>query len=145
MLQIVKTIMTKLQLGDEGKLGYFFDKQIKEANKAIRDLKRNKETLENSYKDKFEDLNDKLEDATVALDEAYTDVDPENLKTNADAANFQDEYWSNINSHQDNVVRIEKSIEKTKENLKADIERIDEQIAKYNERIVRIGKVVDGK
>lgn len=139
-LAIVKRIMAKLKLGDAGKLASFFEKQVKGATKSIRDLGRNKTTVENSLEDRLQDLNDKLEDATEAVVDAYDAVTADDVKTNQSRADFTSVYWGNITRAEALVTSIEESIEYAKESTKDQLEDISEQIAKYQTRIDRMSK-----
>jgi chaperonin cofactor prefoldin len=134
-LAIVKKIMELLQLGEAGKIGAFFSKQIKDSEKAIRDLKRNKTTLENAYNDDVEDLTDQLQDAKEAVNDAYMAVTAEDVKTNAAMNSFADTYWYNVTQAEGKVDRIEKRMEETTDSHKEAIKDLNKQIAKYQARI----------
>jgi phage shock protein A len=134
-LSITKRIVAKFKLGDEGKLNNFFMKQIKECSKAIRDLKRNKVTVENSYNDSIDDLKERLEDAKEALKLSYEDVNPENVSTNAAALEFSKTYWNKVSLAKDTVKMIEEEIKDLKEDFEQKIKNLDEQIDLYQERI----------
>ena len=92
-LPIVKRVMILLELGDAGKIGSFYNKQKIKAEKAIRDLGRNKVTLENSHKDLLEDFNDQKEDLDEKLAEAYISVSPEDVKNHGAMLLFETTYW----------------------------------------------------
>ena len=140
-LAIVKRIMAKLQLGDAGKLGSFFAKQVKNAEKAIRDLERNKVTLKNQYGDDVQDLKDQIEDATEALQDAYDAVVPEDVKNNAAMAAFEQVYWSNVKSAKRKIDALNVSLDDLKERNKEATKSIDEEVDRYKERI----EVLKGK
>ena len=134
-LAIVKRIMAKLKLGDAGKLGNFFVKQVKNSEKAIRDLNRNKVTLKNQYNDDVEDFKDRIEDATEALTEAYDNVTPDNVINNAVMLEFEGKYWSNINRAKAKLADLEEKLTDLKEEYEEAVEAIDEEIALHEERI----------
>ena len=137
---IVKRIMAKLQLGDAGKLGSFFAKQVKNAEKAIRDLERNKVTLKNQYNDDVQDVKDQIEDATEALNDAYENVSPEDVKNNAAMLKFEETYWNNVNYAKRKVESLEDRLKELKEDHKEEIKDIDGEIALHKERIEEVKK-----
>lgn len=137
-LGIVEKIMRKLQLGDEGKIGSFFDKQVKKAEKAIRDFKRNQETLKNRYEDDVVDLKDQLQDANEALADAYEAVTPDDVHNNAAMSAFEDVYWSNVKAAKQKVERLTNQIEAKEKSHKEDMEKIDKEIAAWKERITAL-------
>ena len=139
-LAIVKKIMELLKLGEAGKIGNFFSKQVKNSEKAIRDLKRNKTTLKNSYEDNVEDLNDQLVDAKEAVSDAYMNVSVDNVKTNAAMANFEIEYWAGVRAAEALVDELENKLEVAKEEYEEEVKDLDEQIAAYQTRIDRLTK-----
>lgn len=134
-LSIVEKIMRKLQLGDEGKIGSFFEKQVDKSRKAIRDLNRNKETLKNRYEDDVTDLKDKLQDAQEALNDAYENVTPEDVKSNAAMLEFESTYWAGVKSAKREVERLEKALENREKTHKEEIEAVDKEVAAHQERM----------
>jgi len=139
-LGIVEKIMRKLQLGDEGKIGSFFDKQVKKSEKAIRDLKRNQETLKNRYEDDVVDLKDKLQDAQEALKDAYENVTPEDVHNNAAMLEFESTYWRGVGIAKHEVERLEKSLEAKKENYTDEMKVIEKEIEAHQDRIDALKK-----
>ena len=140
-MKIVKAIMIKLQLGDAGKLGSFFAKQVKNAEKNIRDLERNKVTLKNEYNDDVQDVKDQIEDATEALNDAYEAVSPDDVKNNAAMLAFEDVYWRNVNFAKRKVEGLNEQLKSLKEENKVELVDIEEEIALHKERI----EVLKGK
>ena len=138
---IVKAIMVKLQLGDAGKLGSFFAKQVKNAEKSIRDLDRNKTTLKNQYNDDVQDVKDQIEDANEALVDAYENVSPDDVKNNAAMLKFEDTYWGNVQYAKNKVEGLEARLKELKEDHKDEIKDIDDEIVLHKERI----EVLKGK
>lgn len=134
-LAIVKRIMTKLQLGDAGKLGAFFSKQVKNSQKEIRDLERNKVTLKNEYNDSLEDLKDQIEDATEALVDAYDNVTPDDVKNNKAMAEFEEIYWAGVKSAQRKLENLKEQMKREKEEYKDEVKEIDEEITLHKARI----------
>lgn len=134
-LGIVKKVMAFLKLDEAGKIGNFFEKQIKIAEKAIRDLKRNKVTLENMHKDLIEDFDGRIEDAKINLQEAYRNVTLEDVANNAAIADFQDTYWGRISAAKEVIEDLESDLEAATERYEMNIEEIDEEIELYEERI----------
>lgn len=134
-LGIVKKVMAFLQLDEAGKIGSFFEKQVKIAEKAIRDLNRNKVTLENAHKDRLEDFQGKMEDAKENLDQAYRNVTLADISNNAAIARFEETYWERIADAKAAIEDLEEEIESATEYYEREIEEIDEQIEAYQDRI----------
>lgn len=139
-LAIVKKVLAFLNIGEDAKIGNFFVKEVKKADKAIRDLKRNLTTYENKYNDSVDDINEKLEDALEAVEEAKIAITLEDVKTN-DAANaFSETYWKNVTYKQDDVKYLEERLKALKEDYKERVSEIEAKIAKYQARIDMIKK-----
>lgn len=134
-LPLVKKVLAFLKIGEDGKIANFFGKEVSKFEKAIRDINRNKTTIENSYKDAVDDLNDKLADAEESVKEALLAITSEDVKTNDAANNFSSIYWSNIDRKLAEVARIKKSMETLKERFDKEIEYENSQISKYQGRI----------
>jgi phage host-nuclease inhibitor protein Gam len=134
-LAIVKKVLAFLNIGEDAKIGNFFAKEVKKAEKAIRDLKRNITTLENAYNDKVDDVNEKLTDAKEAVQDAKIAVTLEDVKTNEAANNFSEVYWNRIKVKTYVVKELEKSLETLKENHEKAVATEQEQIDKYQARI----------
>ena len=134
-LAIVKRIVNKLKLGEAGKIGNFFGKQVKNAEKAIRDHSRNKVTLENKYNDDVQDINDKIEDAEEALKDAYDNVTPEDVATNAAINAFEIEYWRGVKNAKNKLDDLKEQLKYLEESYNDKIKDINNQIALQQERI----------
>ena len=134
-LAIVKKVMAILELGDAGKIGSFFNKQKSKADKAIRDLRRNKLTLKNIHKDDIEDLNDSLEDLNESLADAYLNVTPKDVKNHEAMSLFEVSYWDKISKLKASIETVKGGIEECKEAYVKSIEDVDSQIAKYKENL----------
>lgn len=145
---LVAKIMTVLGLGDEGKIGKFVAKEIKKANTAIKSLKHNLTAELSQYDIEKGKLKDRLEDANEAVEDAYANITPENVSTNAAMEEFAEVYWKG-------VVDAERSVESLTNQLKSledafekggwagDVQfegtaDLNSQIAKYETRIDRI-------
>ena len=108
---IVGRIMAHLGLGDEGKIGKFFIKEIKKCNNAVKQLKHNQTGELSQFKIEEEKLNDKLEDAVEAVKDAYENVKPEDVATNAKMDAFSVVYWEGVKEANRNVKKIKDSLE----------------------------------
>lgn len=139
-LPIVKKVLAFLNIGEDAKIGNFFAKEVKKAEKFIRDLKRNLTTYENAYNDSVDDVNEKLVDAREAVEEAKIAITVDDVKTN-DAANaFSEVYWRNVSSKVATVERLEEELEELEESYKENVKRVQKQIDKYQDRIDMIKK-----
>lgn len=135
---LVARIMKFLKLDEAGKLQGFFDKQIKVLkreietyNQAIKNSKYNSERTMDS-------LREKLEDATQEVEDAYADVKPESIETNAKQDEFARVYWNKVS-------RAEQKVENIKEQIKSEGEYLDKTIKVYEDQIAerqhRIDKI----
>lgn len=139
-LAIVKKVLTLLNIGEDAKIGNFFAKEVKKAEKAIRDLKRNLTTLENSYNDDVDDITEKLVDADEAVEDAKVAVTLEDVKNNDAANSFAYNYWYNVDGKLAEVARLVKSLKEKEEAYRKSVEAQQDQIDKYQARIDMIKK-----
>lgn len=135
---LVRAISAFLKLGEDGKLDSFFTRVVKTLGKEVAAHKKNLENLKFNHDQKIDELNDSLEDANTALSEAYMKVDMEQLGSNASQQSFQDVYLENIDTHELAVKKIEKEIEREKEDYSNKVKSIQEQIESLNKRIAKI-------
>lgn len=132
---LAQKVLNLLNIGEDAKINNFFSKEVKKAEKAIRDLKRNLTTLENQYNDSIDDVNEKLVDAKEAVEDAKIAVTLADVKTNDAADSFASVYWRNVDTKLAEVKRLEKKLETLAETFKKDSEDVQEQIEKYQARI----------
>lgn len=132
---LAQKVLNLLNIGEDAKINNFFAKEVKKAEKAIRDLKRNLTTLENQYNDDVDDVNEKLVDAREAVDDAKIAVTLNDVKTNDAADSFATTYWRNVDAKLAEVKKLEKKLETLKETFNKATEEIQEQIDKYQDRI----------
>ena len=132
---LAQKVLDLLNIGEDAKINNFFSKEVKKAEKAIRDLRRNLTTLENQYNDSIDDVNEKLVDAKEAVEDAKIAITLNDVKTNDAADSFAGTYWRNVDSKLAEVKRLEKKSESLAESLKKSIEEVQEQIDKYQARI----------
>ena len=132
---LAQKVLNLLNIGEDAKINNFFSKEVKKAEKAIRDLKRNLTTLENQYNDSIDDVNEKLVDAKEAVEDAKIAVTLNDVKTNDAADSFAGNYWRNVDSKLAEVKRLEKKSESLADSLKKSVEDVQEQIDKYQSRI----------
>lgn len=132
---LAQKVLNFLNIGEDAKINNFFAKEVKKAEKAIRDLKRNLTTLENQYNDSVDDINEKLADAVEAVQEAKIAITLNDVKTNDAADSFASIYWRNVDAKLAEVKRLEKKIEALKESFEQSTKDTNEQIDKYQSRI----------
>ena len=132
---LAQKVLNLLNIGEDAKINNFFSKEVKKAEKAIRDLKRNLTTLENQYNDSIDDVNEKLVDAREAVEDAKIAVTLADVKTNDAADSFASVYWRNVDAKLAGVKSLEKKLEALAETFKKDSEDVQEQIEKYQARI----------
>ena len=135
ILALAQKVLNLLNIGEDAKINNFFAKEVKKSEKAIRDLKKNLNTLENQYQDDVEDVEEKLVDAEEAVNEAKVAVTLEDVQTNDAADSFSYVYWKNVDGKLADVKRLKSKLESLEENFKKASGEIEEQILKYQARI----------
>jgi hypothetical protein len=135
---IVAKIVNFLKLGDEGKIGSFFDRLRKNLTKKIEAHERNKSTAKWNYDNKLSGLHDNLTDAKEQLEEAYLNIDVEKIKNNANQEVYEKQYWDIVEAAEAHVERINKEITKEKESFEKAALEYDKQIAELKFRLDRI-------
>ena len=136
--KFVTAIMALFKMGDEGKFISFFSRLERDFNRSIEQLKINLSILKSTHDQQMTELNERLEDAVQAVEDAWLNVKPEQIATNALQEEFKDSYMYFIEQAEDTVDRIEESIEKAKEQYKEDREAINKQIKAYEARINKL-------
>lgn len=132
---LAQKVLNLLNIGEDAKINNFFSKEVKKAEKAIRDLKRNLTTLENQYNDQVDDVNEKLVDATEAVEDAKIAITLNDVKTNDAADSFASTYWRNVDAKLKEVERLKSNLENLKKSFDAQTDEVDKYINKYQARI----------
>lgn len=137
---IVKSIMKLLKLDDAGKISKFFNQEVKSAKEAIEGIKLNIQAKELYRKQALSKSEKEIEDATAELEDAYQNVLPENVDTNAKMTAYSAQYWAGVKKAEEKLARLNKEAEEAAKRYEEDIKFEREQIAKYQARIDRISK-----
>lgn len=138
MTTLKEKILSKFKLDESGRIDKFFSSEIKKFNKFITQLKSNLAQIELTHVADLDTLNDAIEDANLAVEEAYQSVDVEQLKNNAEIANFSEEYWRNISNAESNVKLLNNKLLLIEEKYQKEVDIINEQILKYQNRIKKL-------
>jgi len=133
--KLVTAIMALFKMGDEGKFISFFSRLERDFNRAIDQLKINLNILESQYEQNMTKLTEDLEDAQQAVKDAWLNIKPEQIATNALQESFKNEYLDNISRAEDLVDAILESIKVAKEANIKEQEEINDQIKAYSNRI----------
>jgi hypothetical protein len=120
-LGIVKSIMVHLNLKDEGKLGSFFQRELKKLRSKIKAATQSIAILEFNASTQLEELKDALEDAIQAKRDAFMNVDPKDVATNAMQNDYSSVFWGGVIEAENNLDYIEKQIEELEDKLSSDI------------------------
>lgn len=140
--EIVNKVAAMLNLGDFGKIESFVSKTASTLKREVETCERSKKNELHNLTTAMADLKEKLEDAQDSVEEAYSNLDPANLKTNESQRSYMETYLSNLDSAEALVLGIEKTIELTQEASDKVIEGLDKQIAVRQTRIDRLTKGV---
>ena len=137
-LSLLERIKAKLNMGEEGQIQNFLDKQVKTLGREIKACEKNIDNLKYNHEADLEKKQEKLEDAKVELDSSYENIKASNVENNAKQAEYADIYWANVEQAEGKVERIKKSIDNAKEKLADQIKEIEIQIAERQRRIEKI-------
>ncbi len=135
---VLAAIMAYLNLGEEGKLGAFFQREIKKLNSRVKAANQSIANIEFNSGVQLEKLRDELEDAQDALEQSYLNVTPKDVSSNAAQEAHSSVYWSGIESAEANVTRITKHIANAVEQQENDIKVQTDLIATLEKRIASI-------
>ena len=135
---IVASIMSALKLGEEGKIGSFFNKLENEFEREIKSIKHNIKGEELEHDHAVESLKAKIEDAKKAIEDAWMNITAEQVATNAMQESFKGSYLSNVTMKEMELVRLEDQLKKINSSYEASITDLNEQIEKYEARLTKI-------
>lgn len=135
---IVEQIVNFLKLGDEGKLGSFFERVVKKLEKSISLHKKNIENLKFNSKNAVDTMLDQLADAKEELDTTYLNVQPDDVSNNAKQEAFLETYLDRIEAAEMKVSRINERITAEKDALADKIKDAEVQIKELETRINNI-------
>ena len=139
--KIVTKILAKLNISDSIQLENFIINEIDYAQQAIDDSNHNKKALALGLVKSLKDVDRAIADATKDAEESYGEISVEDIKSNAAMTAFRVEYWKNIREKESNLENLLKKKTEIKEEYDDRIKNIDEQIEKFNKRIIKLGEV----
>ncbi len=137
-LTITQRVLAFLKLDDEGRINSFYLKQQAQLNKDIKNLNKNLGTLEDQHQENVETLQEKLDDAEVRVTEAYEGVTPNDVANNEKASDFSEVYWRRVESAEEVVANLIKSIENEKEAYAKRVESVKAQITERTRRLSKL-------
>jgi len=137
---VVKAIMAILKLDDAGKLGKFFNQEVKSSREAIAGLELNIQVKNLERKQQVNKSDKAIEDASDEVEGAYQSVKPENIDTNAKMTAFSYDYWEGVKRAEKRLGHLQEQAKVAKEVFEKELEEIALQIKKYKARIDRITK-----
>jgi SMC interacting uncharacterized protein involved in chromosome segregation len=135
---IVASIMAALKLGEEGKIGSFFNKLENEFEREIKSIKHNIKGEELEHDHAVESLKAKIEDAKKAIEDAWMNITAEQVATNAMQESFKSDYLTNVTKKEMELERLEGQLKKINSSYEASITDLNEQIEKYEARLKKI-------
>jgi len=139
---IVNAVVVALNLGDYGKIEGFVQKTVKTLEREVDTLERNILNAKHNFQTSLSENTESLEDAQQYVEDAYTNLNPDNLKTNEAQRDHMETYLSRIDTAEGKVLGIEASMKKAKELHDEEIENFKEQITVRKTRITRLTKGV---
>ena len=135
---IVASIMAALKLGEEGKIGSFFNKLENEFEREIKSIKHNIKGEELEHDHAVESMKAKIEDAKKAIEDAWMNITAEQVATNAMQDSFKDSYLSNVTLKEVELKRLEDQLERINKSHDESLEDLNGQIDKYEARLKKI-------
>lgn len=132
---LVNLIMKVLKLDDAGILEKFFDKQVKRLNRDIKTSEQNIKAITSNFEVKRDELLEQIEDAEEAVINAYTAINPDDLKNNAAMAEFEEDYWNRITIAENDVQNLKDDLVDLEDNYKAEVKEIEADIKGFKESI----------
>jgi archaellum component FlaC len=135
---IVASIMAALKLGEEGKIGSFFNKLENEFEREIKSIKHNIKGEELEHDHAVESLKAKIEDAKKAIEDAWMNITAEQVATNAMQESFKSDYLTNVTRKETELERLEDQLKRINSSYESSIKDLNEQIEKYEARLKKI-------
>ena len=135
---IVASIMAALKLGEEGKIGSFFNKLENEFEREIKSIKHNIKGEELEHDHVVESLKAKIEDAKKAIEDAWMNITAEQVATNALQERFKNAYLDDIASKELNLTCLENELKEVNKDYDESIKDLNKQIEKYEARLSKI-------
>lgn len=135
---IVASIMSALKLGEEGKIGSFFNKLENEFEREIKSINHNIKGEELEHDHAVESLKAKIEDAKKAIEDAWMNITAEQVATNALQDGFKETYLYNVSLAEHRLGELEKQLKRTNESHESSIKDLTDQIEKYDARLKKI-------
>jgi VIT1/CCC1 family predicted Fe2+/Mn2+ transporter len=135
---IVASIMAALKLGEEGKIGSFFNKLENEFEREIKSIQHNIKGEELEHDHAVESLKAKIEDAKKAIEDAWMNITAEQVATNAMQESFKSDYLTNVTRKEMELERLEDQLKRINGSYESSIKDLNEQIEKYEARLAKI-------
>lgn len=135
---IVASIMAALKLGEEGKIGSFFNKLENEFEREIKSIKHNIKGEELEHDHAVESMKAKIEDAKKAIEDAWMNITAEQVATNAMQESFKDKYLSNVTMKEQQLGHLEYLLKGINTSYDEKIKDLNDQIEKYEARLKKI-------
>jgi hypothetical protein len=139
---IVNAVVAALNLGDYGKVEGFVMKTAKSLERENETITRSIANAKHNLKTKLSGLEEELEDAQMAVEEAYTNLDPNDLKNNEAQRVHMSKYLTAIDTAEGYVLGLENKIKDAKEVSKDEIKELETQADVRKKRIARLTKGV---
>ena len=143
--KIVNDVVALLKLGEFGKLESFIKKTVSVLEREITGLKRSIKNEQDNLEVLKEDIAEQIEDAQQGVEEAYTNLDPEKLKTNEAQAKFREDYLDAIDEAEGVVKTLVNTLEAEIETSNKVVQDSELEIAVREVRIKRFKEGVVGK
>jgi sugar-specific transcriptional regulator TrmB len=136
--KFIAAIMALFNLGDEGKFISFFSRLERDFNRSIEQLKINLSILKSTHDQRMTELRENLEDANQAVEDAWLNVNPEQIATNAMQEAYKTTYLEAIERAEEQAEIVESKIRDAEASYKASRDDIQKQIKAYEARIAKI-------
>ena len=135
---IVASIMSALKLGEEGKIGSFFNKLENEFEREIKSINHNIKGEELEHDHAVESLKAKIEDAKKAIEDAWMNITAEQVATNALQDDFKASYLYKVAQAESHLEHLEGQLKRVDSAHDTLIKDLNEQIERYEARLKKI-------
>lgn len=131
-------VMTLFNLGDEGKVLSFFNRATKKLKKDEKIIQQNLGTLELELTNLKDDFADALQDAIAKESDTWTNLEMDQLATNASQDDFMETYFDRINAAEKATERLKERFEDQIRDKEAQIEETKKSLEKVQAYIKKL-------
>lgn len=134
----VQRVLAKFEANEEDKLTTYVSVLARELDNRIKSLETNKLVMETKHKRNIERQVDKLDDFKQEIEESYINIELEGISNKTACNDYVSRHMDKINKAEYNLKEFVETCEEYMKEYVSSIKDIDEQIAKYKQRLEKI-------